>query len=112
MDRIENLRDAHETETTIRIKFETKVNALHSLHRSLEDKYARGIREIVDLEELLKSRTSACVLHVEELLTIKNQLIDFESRNKLLEGEVRENTRVIAAYEHKELTQTVKIENL
>ena len=49
---LERLGKAHEEETKIRIKFETKVNSLHALHRALEDKYSRSLREIHDLEQL------------------------------------------------------------
>ena len=43
-----------EEETQVRIKFESKINNLHSLHRSLEAKYARAIEDIRMLENMNK----------------------------------------------------------
>jgi len=51
-EELELLRRAHEEETKVRIKFETKVNSLHALHRNLEAKYTRAIRDIHELEKV------------------------------------------------------------
>ena len=46
-----------EEETQVRIKFESKINNLHSLHRSLETKYSRAIEDIAMLEGMNKFYT-------------------------------------------------------
>ena len=43
-----------EEETEVRIKFESKINNLHALHRSLEAKYARATEDIRMLENMNK----------------------------------------------------------
>ena len=43
-----------EEETQVRIKFESKINNLHSLHRSLEAKYARANEDIRMVENMNK----------------------------------------------------------
>lgn len=40
----------HEEEVTLRLKLENKLNNLHSLHRDVESKYRRALKELSDQE--------------------------------------------------------------
>jgi hypothetical protein len=62
-----------EEETETRIKFEAKINNLHSLHRSLEAKYARSLNDINMLESMNK-------FYVEERETLNNQNADLKTK--------------------------------
>ena len=44
-DEFEMSRTNAEDEVTLRLKFETKLNSLHSIHRELENKYMRAKQE-------------------------------------------------------------------
>jgi len=77
---LERLGRAHEEETKIRIKFETKVNGLHALHRALEDKYARSIREIHDLEQLDERNVKTVNKQAAELVDLKAERVEFKSQ--------------------------------
>ena len=77
---LERLGKSLEEETKIRIKFETKVNGLHALHRALEDKYNRSIREIHDLEQLGESHVKVIEKHAAELVILKAERVDFVSQ--------------------------------
>ena len=39
----------HEEEVQLRLKFESKLNNMHSLHRDLETRYQRALNEIANL---------------------------------------------------------------
>jgi hypothetical protein len=40
----------HEEEVQLRLKFESKLNNMHSVHRDLETKYKRCLNEIANLQ--------------------------------------------------------------
>lgn len=39
----------HEEEVQLRLKFESKLNNMHSVHRDLETKYKRALNELASL---------------------------------------------------------------
>lgn len=40
----------HEEEVQLRLKFESKLNNMHSVHRDLETKYKRALNEMATLQ--------------------------------------------------------------
>lgn len=53
---IRNFLEGHEEEVKIRKQFETNINALHSLQRNTELKYARAVEDIANMELLDKEQ--------------------------------------------------------
>lgn len=42
----------HEEEVQLRLKFESKLNNMHSVHRDLETKYKRALSELAGLQTI------------------------------------------------------------
>ena len=109
---LERLGRAHEEETKIRIKFETKVNGLHALHRALEDKYARSIREIHDLEQLDERNVKTVNKQAAELVDLKAERVEFKSQIFQLTQRAKASETEVESREVQVTEQSAKIERL
>ena len=66
----------HEDEVQLRLKFESKLNYLHSLHRDLESKYERSLEEIDQLNRRLEELTTTTNDQKEELVVLRADKIE------------------------------------
>ena len=74
-----NLKN-HEEEVQLRLKFETKLNNMHALHRDLETKYDRACQEIVQFEQNKKQLASILQEQKTQIVDLQSQKIDHESK--------------------------------
>jgi len=68
----------HEEEVTIRLKFENKLNDLHSLHSNLKIQYERALQELGEQEKVSKD-TAEIMLKLEQgLIKYKTESLQKE----------------------------------
>lgn len=81
--------ETHEEEVTLRLKFENKLNDLHSLHRDLESKYKRALQELADQEEISKKSVEKQQKLEVELTKFKGENIRKETAITSLENRIK-----------------------
>lgn len=70
----------HEEEVQLRLKFESKLNNMHSVHRDLESQYQRALNDIAGLQNT-NSQLSEKLSHVsEELAKLKIEKAENDSQ--------------------------------
>lgn len=80
---------SHEEEVMLRLKFEKKLNDLHSLQRDIESKYKRALEELAD-QETVSKRTGETILKLETQVQIhKSESIRKETIITSLENQVK-----------------------
>jgi len=61
----------HEEEVQLRLKFESKLNNMHSVHRDLETKYKRALNELAGLQTINEQLYSKNNAQAEEITSLK-----------------------------------------
>lgn len=79
----------HEDEVQLRLKFESKLNYLHSLHRDLESKYERSLEEIDQLNRRLEELTTTTNDQKDELVVLRADKIENQSQIAYDEGRIK-----------------------
>ena len=67
----------HEAEVKLRLKFESKLNTMHAVHRELNEKYKKALIELESLQEdnnLLKNSNSNLLNELDSLKLIRVDL--------------------------------------
>ena len=70
----------HEAEVKLRLKFESKLNTMHAVHRELNDKYSKALITIESLRQdnsLLKKSNSELATQLDSLKVIINIMTAF-----------------------------------
>lgn len=70
----------HEEEVQLRLKFESKLNNMHSLHRDLETKYNRALKEIENQMADKDEFKSKYDIVAEENAVLKKAKMELESK--------------------------------
>jgi chromosome segregation ATPase len=79
----------HEEEVSLRLKFENKMNDLHSLHRDLENKYKRALQELADQEDVSKKQAEHQMKLQAQVQKFKSDNIKKETVISSLENEIQ-----------------------
>ena len=78
MEDLEYYKQTCEEETKTRIKFETKINSLHSLHRALECRFDRATEDIQNLEKINLNYQREKDQYMEEVNKMRSMKIDLD----------------------------------
>ncbi len=70
----------HEEEVQLRLKFESKLNNMHALHRDLQAKYERALEDIYTLEYTNGVLTKESIEQKKELTELRSDKIENESK--------------------------------
>jgi len=80
--------ETHEEEVTLRLKFEKKMNDLHSLHRDLENKYKRALEELSEQENISKLASEDQIKLEFQIKIYKAESIKKETTISSLENQI------------------------
>jgi chromosome segregation ATPase len=75
----------HEEEVQLRLKFESKLNNMHSAHRDLESKYKRVLSDLTNSQQqikMLNEKLSGKTDEVTDLKTVQAEHETIIARNK------------------------------
>ena len=61
----------HEEEVQLRLKFESKLNNMHSAHRDLETRYKRVLTDLVNAQKTMKMQNDKLMEKNDEVITLK-----------------------------------------
>ena len=61
----------HEEEVQLRLKFESKLNNMHSAHRDLETRYKRVLTDLVNAQKTMKMQNDKLMEKNDEVVTLK-----------------------------------------
>ena len=61
----------HEEEVQLRLKFESKLNNMHSAHRDLETRYKRVLKDLVDAQKTMKMQNDKLMEKNDEVIKLK-----------------------------------------
>ncbi len=64
----------------LRLRFESKLNNMHALHRDLQAKYDRALEDIYDLEQKVSKLTKENIEQKQELTELRSDKIENESK--------------------------------
>jgi len=70
----------HEEEVQLRMKFEQKLNSMHSAHRDLESKYQRILKDYTNSQNTTTAMTAKINTQVKELTELKTLKVENEQR--------------------------------
>ena len=76
---VQNSRN-HEEEVQLRLKFESKLNNMHSVHRDLESKYKRALNELAIVQNTNEQLSTKTSHQTEEITMLKAAKAENESR--------------------------------
>lgn len=63
----------HEDEVQLRLQFESKLNALHALHRDVKNLYRRATEEIHDLKQANEEKDKTITTSKKELVQLRTE---------------------------------------
>lgn len=69
----------HEEEVQLRLKFESKLNNMHSAHRDLETRYNRILKDINDAHKQIKMLNERLQNRTDEVTTLKTKQAENET---------------------------------
>lgn len=78
----------HEEEVTIRLKFEKKLNDLHSLHSNLKNQYQRALLELEEQEKVSQLNSDKIITLEKDLIKVRTDLLHKEKSNTSLENKI------------------------
>lgn len=78
-DYLQNTKN-HEEEVQLRLKFESKLNNMHSAHRDLESKYKRVLNDLSNTQKVNKSLEEKLRSRNEEVLVLKTAKAEIDAR--------------------------------
>ena len=70
----------HEEEVQLRMKFEQKLNSMHSAHRDLESKYQRILKDFGNSQKHTNTLTAKINTQISELTELKALKVENEQR--------------------------------
>jgi len=70
----------HEEEVQLRLKFESKLNNIHAIHRDLQAKYKRALEDIYHLENTNHSNSVTLQAQKAELIELRSEKVENESK--------------------------------
>jgi hypothetical protein len=85
----------HEEEVQLRLKFESKLNNMHSVHRDLETKYKRALNEIASLQNTNDQLSTKGATMQEEISDLKTLKAEHESKISYIEEKLEAFKREI-----------------
>ena len=88
-EEMEEKTKTHESEVTLRLQFEAKLNSLHALHRDLTAKYNRAVEDIFNLEILNKDQAEQIEEHKVELIDLRAKRIEHEAKIQFQEEQIK-----------------------
>lgn len=86
----------HEEEVQLRLKFESKLNNMHSVHRDLETKYKRALSELAGLQTINEQLYNKNTAQSEEITSLKTKTAENESLISYNDEKIAGMTREIA----------------
>lgn len=69
----------HEEEVQLRLKFESKLNNMHSAHRDLESKYKRVLTDLANANKQLQMLNTKLVDRNNEITILRSSKVENES---------------------------------
>lgn len=80
----------HEEEVQLRLKFESKLNSMHALHRDLQSKYQRALEDIYNVEESNKSFLQIVQQQKSELIDLRTEKVENEAKIAYQEERIKQ----------------------